>query len=367
MNDELQIGRALELAQRGWGRTSPNPMVGCVITDPEGATLAEGWHEGPGTEHAEAMALRLAGGAARGATLSCTLEPCNHFGRTPPCTEAIIGAGIARVVLGSVDPNPSVDGRGIARLREAGIDVITGVEDPACSRLIDAYAHHQTTGAPLVTLKLAASLDGRIAAADGSSTWITGREARERVHRLRAGADAVMVGAGTALTDDPRLTARDTDPQAHPPLRIAVDSSGRITPDRRLFDGSAPTLIATTERAPAEVREAWSDAGAEVLVVDAWPDGRVDLAALMGILGKRDVQSVLLEGGATLAGAAVAAGIVDRLIAYFAPRLLGAEGAPAMLTGTGISTLADAIPLTITEVRRVGDDVEVEADVHRDH
>ena len=366
MDDELKIRRALELAARGWGITSPNPMVGCVIAAPEGTLMAEGWHEGPGTPHAEAMALSAAGEGARGSTLYCTLEPCDHFGRTGPCTEAIVSAGVARVVVSAVDPNPMVNGRGIARLREAGVQVDTGVLEQEAEALIETYAKHVTTGVPFVTYKVAASLDGRTAAADGSSKWITGEESRSEVQRLRAGSDAILIGSGTALSDDPILTARLPGYEGRPALRVVADSTGRLPATGNLFDGQAPTLIATTEAAPQSRREEWAQAGAEVLALDPGPDGRVPLVTLLAHLGKRDVQSVLVEGGATLAGAMVSGGLFDKVVLFFAPKLIGGADSPGVLGGPGAPNLAEALPLRISDVRRLGDDLMVEAYVHRD-
>jgi diaminohydroxyphosphoribosylaminopyrimidine deaminase/5-amino-6-(5-phosphoribosylamino)uracil reductase len=356
--------RALALAERGWGRVSPNPMVGAVLAR-DGEIVGEGWHEGPGTKHAEVMALDAAGPLARGATLIVTLEPCDHTGRTGPCTRAVIDAGVRRVVAGSVDPNPVVRGRGFRRLREAGVDVASGLGADAESRLNHAFAQHVTTGLPSVTLKMASSLDGRAAATDGSSQWITGEEARADVQRLRAGADAVVVGAGTALADDPALTVRDerwTD--ARPPLRVLVDAAGRVPPAGRLFDRSAPTLVATTV-APEERQDEWARAGADVLVLEPQAGHTVPLTDLLQALGKRDVQGVLVEGGPTLAWSFVEAGLVDRLVLYLAPLLVGGER--GWLHGAGFAPIAEALRVTPTSIERMGDDVRIEADVHRDH
>ena len=245
--------RALDLAARGWGRVSPNPMVGAVIMR-DGRVVGEGWHEGPGLPHAEVMALREAGpDASRGATVVCTLEPCDHTGRTAPCTQALIEAGVARVVAATGDPNPLVDGAGFARLRAAGIDVQHGPLAAEARRLNEAFERHVTTGLPFVTLKSAATLDGKTAAADGTSKWITGEAARADVQRLRAGSDAVVVGSRTVIADDPALTVRDPAfADVRPPLRVVVDSRGAITADARIFDGAAPTVVATSERAPSE-------------------------------------------------------------------------------------------------------------------
>ena len=273
MSDEAYIERAIELARRGSGLVSPNPMVGAVVVS-DGAIVGEGFHEGPGLPHAEIMALNHAGERARGATLYTSLEPCDHYGRTPPCTEAIVRAGIARVVSATRDPNPVVDGQGVRTLRARGVEVREGVLADEADRLNEAFAKHVRTGMPFVIWKAAASLDGKVAARDGSSRWITGEAARADVHRLRAWADAIVVGAGTALADDPELTVRDPDYRGRPPIRVLVDARGRVGPSGDLFDDQAPTLVATTELAPAAARDAWRDAGAEVLVVEHDDVGR---------------------------------------------------------------------------------------------
>lgn len=356
--------RALELAERGRGLVSPNPLVGAVVVR-EGSIVGEGWHEGPGRPHAEVVALADAGERARGATVYCTLEPCDHHGRTPPCTEALLAAGVRRVVAAMLDPNPVVDGRGLRRLREAGIEVQAPLLAEAAARLNRAYLRHVTSGLPLVTLKSALTLDGKVAARDGSSRWITGEEARADAHALRADADAVAVGAGTALTDDPSLTVRLPGFRGEQPLRVLVDAAGRVAAAGRLFDDDAPTMVATTELAPRERREAWRAAGAEVLVTET-ADGGVDLLALRAVLGKRDVQHLLIEGGPGLAWSAVRLGIVDRVVAYVAPKLLGGASAPGMVGGDGLAPVGAAVRLEIVEVRRVGGDLRVEADVHGD-
>jgi diaminohydroxyphosphoribosylaminopyrimidine deaminase / 5-amino-6-(5-phosphoribosylamino)uracil reductase len=363
LSDEALIGRALELAERGRGLVSPNPMVGAVVVS-GGETIGEGWHEGPGTPHAEVVALTEAGERARDATLYTSLEPCVHFGRTPPCTDAILRAGVARVVVSAIDPNPVVDGRGIRTLREAGVRVDQGIGAAEAERLNAAYGRHVRTGLPFVIWKAACSLDGKVAARDGSSRWITGEEARADVHRLRAWADAIVIGAGTAVTDDPELTVREPGYRGRPPIRVVVDSGGRVSPDGDVFDAQAPTLVATTERSPAETRQAWRDAGAEVLVLGSSPEG-VSLPDLFSDLGKRDVQGVLIEGGPTLAWSAVEDRLVDRIVLYLAPRLIGGR-APTVLEGRGFAPVASALPLAIRSVERIGADIRVEADVHRD-
>lgn len=361
--------RALELATRGWGRVSPNPMVGALIVDDQaGLLLAEGWHQGPGTAHAEIMALRIAGDRARGATVVCTLEPCNRVGRTPPCTLALIDVGVAKVVVAATDPDLGDDAPGLADLRAAGVEVEAGLLATEAHHLNRAFDRHVTTGLPTTTLKMASSLDGKTAASDGSSKWITGEEARADVQRLRAWADAIIVGAGTAIADDPELTVRDPRfSEARAPLRVVVDSAGRVSPGARLFDGSPPSMVATTSSAPEAQVAAWEAAGAEVVVLDRDASGRVSLPSLLAALGKRDVQGVLVEGGPTLAWSFVRDGLVEDVVLYVAPKLVGGASAPGVLMGSGFAPIADALDLTFESATMVGSDLRLEAHVHRDH
>ena len=364
VDDEAYLERALGLAERGRGLTSPNPLVGAVVVA-EGRILGQGFHEGPGRPHAEIVALEEAGEGTRRATLYTTLEPCDHFGRTPPCTRAIARAGVARVVCAMGDPNPVVDGRGFAALEAAGIEVRAGVLAQDAMRLNEAYVKHVRTGLPFVTWKMAASLDGKVAARDGTSRWITGEAARADVHRLRAAADAILVGAGTALVDDPSLTVRDPRYKGRPPLRVLVDARGRVPETGDLFDASAPTMVATTSLAPRERREAWRARGAEV--VEYEPEGGgVPLTQLLSDLGKRDIQGVLLEGGPTLAWSMVEDRAVDKVVVYLAPKLIGGQDAPGVLGGRGFAPIAQAMQLSIASFDLVGEDLRVEAHVHRD-
>lgn len=365
MSDEAYLERAIALAERGRGIVSPNPMVGALVVSADGRIVGQGWHEGPGMPHAEAMALREAGAAARGSTLYSSLEPCSHFGRTPPCTRAVIDAGVARVVAGLRDPNPVVDGSGYRELRAAGIEVHEGILAEEAARQNEAFVKHVRTGLPFIVWKMAASLDGKVAARDGTSRWITGEAARADVHRLRAWSDAILVGAGTALVDDPSLTVREPGYRGAPPIRVLADARGRVAPTGDLFDDAAPTLVATTELAPVDRVDAWRAAGADVLVYR--PEGdRVPIGELVADLGKRDVQGVLLEGGPTLAFSAVEEGVVDKVILYLAPRLIGGEEAPGVLGGRGFAPVASALRLRVRSFDRIGDDLRVEADVHRD-
>lgn len=363
--DAAFMRRALTLAKKGWGQTAPNPMVGAVVVSADGRIVGEGWHEGQGRPHAEVVALREAGEAARGATLYTSLEPCAHTGRTPPCVGAILEAGVARVVAAMRDPNPIVDGRGLEGLRAGGVEVREGVLGGEAARQNEAFAKHVRTGLPFVVWKMAASLDGKVAARDGTTRWITGEAARADVHRLRAWSDAILVGAGTALMDDPSLTVREPGYEGAPPLRVLADARGTVPASGDLFDDAAPTLVATTPLAPPERRAEWADAGAEVVVYE--PEGEVvPLGELVADLGKRDVQGLLLEGGPTLAFAAVEEGVVDAVIVYLAPKLIGGVDAPTVLGGRGFAPITAAIPLRIRSFDPVGADLKVVADVHRD-
>lgn len=359
--------RAFELAERGWGRVSPNPLVGAVVVSEDDNVVGEGWHEGPGTPHAEAMALGVAGDAARGATVVCTLEPCNRYGRTPPCTKALIEAGVTRVVVAAADPDLGPDTPGLTDLRAAGIDVVPGVLEAQGHRLNEAFERHVQTGRPFVVLKSAASLDGRTAAADGSSRWITSEESRADAQRLRAWADAIVVGSRTVVEDDPMLTIREARwADARPPLRVVVDTAGRLPAAGAIFDGSAPTLIATTDRAPESRVAEWAGAGADVAVLDHDVAGGVSLDSLLDHLGKRDVQGVLVEGGATLAWSFVRDDVVDRVVLYLAPKLIGGAAAAGVIEGGGFSPVDHGRSLVFDDVRRIGPDLRVEAHVHRD-
>ena len=350
---------AVRLGRKGLGRTSPNPPVGAVVVA-RGRIVGRGFHRRAGEAHAEVEALRAAEARARGATLYVTLEPCNHWGRTPPCTEAILAAGIRRVVVGARDPNPRVAGGGLRRLRRAGVAVEVGVEAGACEDLIAAFAKHARTGRPLVTLKLAASLDGRIATASGASRWISGPRARRLVHRLRNEHDAIMVGAGTVISDDPRLTCRLRG--GRDPLRVIVDGRLRVPLDARvLTKPAAPgTLIATVTR-KALIIEALRRRGASVLVLPG-RRGQLSLRRLVAALGARGVTSVLIEGGATLAAAALRERVVDRLLCFVSPTLIGGDGL-AMVGSLGVRGLAQAIRLPGVRVGRLGEDIVIHADL----
>jgi diaminohydroxyphosphoribosylaminopyrimidine deaminase / 5-amino-6-(5-phosphoribosylamino)uracil reductase len=361
LNDEASMAAALALGEQGRLTAPPNPWVGCVLVR-DGALVGQGFHRAPGEAHAEVVALAEAAARARGATAVVTLEPCSHFGRTPPCASALLEAGVSRVVVALLDPDPRVSGRGVARLREAGVAVDVGVGADAAAVSLAPYLHHRRTGWPLCVLKAAISLDGRTAAADGTSQWITGPEARADAHRLRSQSQAVMVGAGTALADQPRLTARGVDPPAPAqPLRVLLDSRGRVPAEGPLFDPRlAATLVVTTALAAPEAVKAWLEAGADVeeVPLDAGGAG-VDLAATLELLGQRGVLQVLVEGGAALHASLVRAGLADRLVLYLGGCLLGEAGRP-LLAGPGPATIGEAWPWRITASRPFGPDLRLD-------
>ncbi len=349
--------RALVLARRGYGKTSPNPAVGCVIVR-DGNIIGEGWHKKAGAPHAEVNALAAARGMARGADLYVTLEPCSHFGKTPPCADALIAAGISKVFIGMTDPNPLVSGKGIKRLLAAGIQVECGVLESECSRLNEAFLRHVTTGFPFVVHKGAMTLDGRTATSSGDSRWITSADARKLVHRLRSKMDAVMIGSGTLLTDDPELTVRLA--KGRTPLRIVVDSQLQTPVDCCLLQDAKrlPVIIATVSADP-EKHSVLAAKGAEILVCPE-NSGKVDLVHLLATLGNRGVQSILLEGGETLAGEMLRLGLIDKFLYFLAPKLLGGTG-KGLFAGESVSRMSDAIPVRIERIRRVGCDILVEA------
>jgi diaminohydroxyphosphoribosylaminopyrimidine deaminase/5-amino-6-(5-phosphoribosylamino)uracil reductase len=364
------MDRALSLAERAVGSVSPNPPVGAVLVKDD-EVVGEGWTQPPGQAHAEIVAIRQAGPKARGSTLYTTLEPCNHFGRTPPCTDAIIEAGIAEVRSAVSDPNPGVTGGGIARLTHAGVTTSVGDRADQGRRLIEGYVKFVTTGIPFVTAKFAMSLDGKIATRTGSSRWITGEEARAYAHEVRARSDAVMVGINTVLADDPQLTARDESgaPLNHQPLRVVVDSRGRTPSDARMLSEPGTTLIATADQTGAAGRRL-SKHGAESSSSPA-PDGLVDVDALLVLLGERGVTSVLVEGGSSLLGSFFDRALVDKVYAFIAPSIVGCAAAPSPVGGQGIERISDAMRLNDIEVMRLGADLaivgycEKRDDVHR--
>ena len=354
--DAGQMRAALGLARRGLGRVWPNPAVGCVIVA-GGHVVGRGRTADGGRPHAETAALAMAGTAARGATAFVTLEPCAHTGKTPPCAEALIAAGVARVVSTIEDPDPRVAGAGFAALRSAGIEVVTGCLTAEAEDLNAGFLRRVRTGRPRLTLKLAASLDGRIATASGESRWITGARARAEVHLMRARSDAVLVGAGTARSDDPRLDVRGLGLSDANPVRVVV--SGGLTLPRGGALGTTardiPLWLCHHSEVEADRRAAWAETGADLLEIPFQEDGQLDLAALMRTLGDRGLTRVLCEGGGRLSAALLEAGLVDEVVLYTAGIVLGDEGTPAVGT-LRIQALADAPRLRLVETARIGDD-----------
>ena len=355
--------RALGLAARARGLTSPNPMVGAVVVR-DGVVVGEGYHHAAGLPHAEVEALTAAGSAVRGATLYVTLEPCVHHGRTPPCADAVIAAGVARVVIATTDSNPVVAERGIATLRAAGIDVVTGVLEAEAATLNRAFFTALRDGRPHVTLKAAATMDGKIADVHGASKWITGEAARLVAHRLRSDADAIVVGIGTVLADDPSLTVRLDPPWPREPLRVVLDSGARTPVTARVITGATPSrAIIVVADAPSDRVRGLEATGAVVLRCPG-PGGRVSIPDLLAALAVREVRGILVEGGAEVAAAFLEAEVVDRVALFLAPLLLGGAAAPTVLGGAG-RELKRAVALDAVEVTRVGVDLLLEADVRR--
>lgn len=345
---------ALRTAAYARGRTSPNPLVGAVIVR-DGRIVSIGWHRAAGTPHAEVHALNMAGELARGATLYVTLEPCSHYGRTPPCVEAIINAGIARVVAAMSDPNPKVAGRGFDRLRQAGIDVEVGVLENEARRLNEVFLKWITTGLPFVMMKTAMSLDGKIATSTGQSKWITSDAARRRVHQWRDEFDAIMVGIGTVLSDNPSLTTR-LDRSSRNPIRIIVDSRARTPLDANIvIDGQSKTIIAVSERASKENIDRLRAAGVEIIT--AGEGEHVDLQRLMKELATREITSVMVEGGGTLNFAMLRAGLVDKINAFIAPKVIGGRTALTAVEGEGFTNLDQAVELIDVETEMIGGDI----------
>lgn len=370
---ERYMARALELAARGAGWTNPNPQVGAVIVK-DGRIIGEGWHTAYGKLHAEREALAHCTEDPRGATIYVTLEPCCHWGKTPPCTEAIIEAGIARVVVGAPDPNPLVAGKGFEVLREAGIEVIEDALLDECRAINEVFFHYIQTGLPLVIAKYAMTLDGKIATRTGASRWITSEAARAKVHEDRHRYAAIMVGIGTVLADDPELTSRIPNKETKNPLRVVVDSSARTPLTSKLVQTAheTPTLIAVAAQAPQKRIKALEEAGCEVFVslvretMQPTEHDRVDLTALLAYLGKeKAIDSVIVEGGATLLWSFFSQGLVDRVQAYIAPKIFGGVGAPSPVQGLGVETPANAIQCSTPTITQLGQDILLECEVQK--
>ena len=350
--------RAFVLARRG--QTTPNPMVGCVLVAGE-RVVGEGWHRLAGEPHAERIALERAGAAARGATAYVSLEPCAHHGRTPPCTDALIAAGVGRVVAAVVDPNPLVSGKGIAALRAAGIRVDTGILEDEARALNAAFFHFQQTGLPYVTLKAAMTLDGKIATRTGDSRWITGEAARRFAHRERARSGAVLCGIGTVLADDPLLTARAPG-TLRQPLRVVLDTSARLPETSRLATTASevPTLLCVGEGADPERLRRLSEMRVEVCRFRSDNSNRVSVRAVLAELGRRGIVSVLVEGGGDVHASFLADGLAHRLLWFLAPRIVGGKAAPTPVEGHGMGKIADSVRLAAFRVRRLGRDLLIE-------
>ncbi len=355
--DRRLMQRALELAAKGVGQVSPGPLVGCVIASPEGEVVGEGFYVYEQLKHAESYALEQAGARAKGATAYVSLEPHAHHGRTPPCTDALIKAGIARVVVPIDDPNPKVSGKGFEHLRSVGVEVSVGLLVREGEKLNEKYLHFMRTGRPFVHLKLAASLDGKVATRTGESRWITGAESRARVHELRHEYDAILVGAGTALADDPLLTDRSGKKRRIPLIRVVLDEALAMSPDSQLGTSAneAPVLIFAGDSVPQSKSEVLESQGVEIVRDTA--NGR-NLLRVLDELGKRTVQSVLVEGGANVAGNFLDAGLVNKVSFFIAPLIVGGRDAPTGVGGKGAETLAEAIELQDVEVTQRGRDVE---------
>ena len=348
--------RALALARQANGRTSPNPLVGAVIVK-DGKVIGEGYHQKAGTAHAEVHALNAAGENAKGATLYVNLEPCCHWGRTPPCTAAVIQAGIANVYIAEVDPNPSVAGKGIRQLENAGIRVQTGICTQEAAELNEVHRKYIQTGTPFVILKTAMSLDGKIATTAGESQWITSEASRLRGHEIRDQVDAILVGRGTVERDNPSLTTRLQDREGQDATRILLDSHGRTPTDARIFNvkSSAGVIVAVTPDAPMANVKALEKAGAEVLTTPT-AHGKVCFMSLMETLGKREITSVLIEGGGEINASAIAAGIVDKVMCFVAPKLIGGRNAPGPIGGEGVLSLKDVPHLQRIRITPMPDD-----------
>lgn len=354
--------KALTLARKGAGMTSPNPMVGAVLVKND-RIIGKGYHRGPGKLHAEAVVLQNAGTEAAGATLYINLEPCCHTDkRTPPCTREIIKSRIRRVVIGMEDPNPLVNSRGIKELIEAGIQVDKGILNRDSLRLNEIYTKFITTCTPFAILKFAASLDGKIALPSGESRWITGRTARRYAHRLRALADAVLVGVGTVVADDPLLNVRHVDNKGKQPLRLIVDSKLRIPVKSKVLDinRGQGTMVVTTRSAPVEKIEMLEKKGIKILIADSREDGEVSLKSVMNLSGEYGITSILIEGGSEISASALREGVVDKVVVIYSPRIIGGVDALSMVGGPSPTSLDESIFLKDISIRQLGEDIMIE-------
>jgi diaminohydroxyphosphoribosylaminopyrimidine deaminase/5-amino-6-(5-phosphoribosylamino)uracil reductase len=364
--DKTYMKMALSLAERGRGWTSPNPLVGAVIVK-DGKVVGKGFHQAAGGPHAEIFALEEAGDDAKGATLYVTLEPCNHTGRTPPCTHAILRSGITRVVAGMKDPNPRVTGGGLDYLRRQGLDVVVGVCENECRRLNEIFIKYASTTLPFVMLKCAATLDGRIATRTGDSKWITNPHSRHFVHKLRHMADAVMVGIGTVVKDNPQLTTRLEGRKGSDPMRIVLDTHLSIPSGARLLhlSSDSDTLIVTSSSVSPEKRKSLQRAGLQLLAMDCHED-HIDLKALVRELGRREITSLLIEGGSRVNGSALRAGIVDKVYMFYAPKICGGDDGAPICAGPGVERMEQSLKLKDISVHRFEDDVMIEGYLKND-
>lgn len=352
--------QALSLAKLALGQVSPNPAVGAVVVR-DGEVVGQGYTQPPGSAHAEVMALNQAAENARGGALYVTLEPCAHYGRTPPCTKAITEAGIAEVRMAMLDPNPLVSGRGEHELEKAGIRTYVGEQEEDARKINEAYTNYITTGIPFVTVKFAMSLDGKIATKTGDARWISNEESRKYVHSMRYIADAIMAGANTVIADDPQLTCRYAGKGGEirkQPLRIIIDGKGRVSAKAQIFNGPGKVLLVLGKPAEPEKKKAFISAGAEVLELPSG-DGRVDLGGLLKLLGERQITSILVEGGGILAGSLFDQHLVDKVVAFVAPVIIGGEGAKSPVAGDGIAKMAEATHLRCASVERFGEDTMI--------
>jgi len=357
VDDAYWMRKALRLAEKGRGRTSPNPMVGAILVK-DSKVVGEGYHAKAGEAHAEIVALQQAASGALAATLYLNLEPCAHFGKTPPCAPRVVEEGVKRVVIGMEDPNPLVKGKGIEILRKAGLDVDVGILEKECRRLNEAFCKYILQKTPFVILKVAATLDGKIATRNGDSKWISGEASRRLVHRLRNQVDGILVGVGTVLRDNPFLTTRIKG--GRDPYRIVLDSRLRI-PEGAKVIGTSPSkaIIATTELAPREKIEELEKRGVQILIVDT-KEGRVDLKSCLSKLGEMGITSLLVEGGSHVNGSFLDEGLIDKLILFLSPKVIGDQQAPGIFAGRGVSTLQEAVALREIKVKKVGEDILLE-------
>jgi diaminohydroxyphosphoribosylaminopyrimidine deaminase / 5-amino-6-(5-phosphoribosylamino)uracil reductase len=360
------LRRAISLAKKGLGWVNPNPLVGAVIVK-NGRIIGEGYHAYYGGPHAEATALENATESVKGATMYVTMEPCSHHGKTPPCTDPIIRKGIRKVVVGMKDPNPLVNGKGLKILADAGIEVETGVEESAVLKMNELFVKYIVTGRPFCTLKTAMTLDGKIATVENASKWISCEDSRKVVHELRQQYSAVMVGINTVLYDDPLLNTRRIRKKSKDPLKVIVDSSGRIPMEAKVLKTDPQLVVlATTDKIDVKKKQALERLGVQVLVCPQ-NEEKVDLETLMFLLGKMGIDSVLLEGGSTIAFSALIHGIVDKVVSFIAPKIIGGADAPSPVGGKGLSSMEDAIGVTGWNSRKIGTDILIEGYIRHDN